>query len=182
MTDRTVSPRDEREEIELPVTVDSAKYAKHLRRVDELVVTELALETRSSSLSTGTVEPSGSPSVTVELEGLYMTDDRIPPVLTFDDDDDDSDFYPMKPVPASGIVRETFDSVRDRMKDFSARHDDPPRRLVLGTPQVDTLLGFLADRDSYDDPDTLSEWFGVNEVIEVPGPMIHCLTEYPYEQ
>lgn len=105
----------------------------------------------------------GRPSkeITMELEGLVHDVDietsepeREPHHYTIDD-------------------RTEVSALEDRIREELALEGPPTEmRLVLGEPQVKLLESHIEEYDTA--PDSIEDWFGVTEVIEVPGPMIHC--------
>lgn len=65
------------------------------------------------------------------------------------------------------------DTLEDRIREELALEGlSTEKRLVLGEPQVELLESHIEKFDTA--PESIEDWFGLTEVIEVPGPMIHC--------
>lgn len=74
------------------------------------------------------------------------------------------------PDESESIVHETYHNVVRRIDFYEERFDVRVNQLVLGEPQYLTLTNWLDENDA---PQSIEDWFGVHEIIVVPGPQIH---------
>lgn len=145
--------KDEEVVVDIPVSVHPSE--KHvLEAIEELQITDVDVAES---------EDGGESIVSIELTGLF---DSLGPLTHREH----PTYYEPEPETLAGRVCQ---SIRDRIKETGIPPDPESAvtQLVIGEPQARVLNDHIESTENA--PEDFEDWFGMEQVIVVPGPMIY---------
>mgnify|MGYP006267082905 CR=1 FL=1 len=168
----TEMPPAKTQQVEVEVTVDHAVEAKELKRIADLHLTNITIDTPGhTELDRMMYGGPRSPTAEVRLEGIPAIDGDGEAETYTDSPSEEKEKLDKLYPGTEDDCYETYRSVIDRIDHYEECYDVVVRELVLGLPQRNVLASWI---DEYEKPpNSLAEMFAVEDVIIVPGPQIH---------